>query len=60
MNRKIALLMFVIGLGAASAPVLADSCAAHCQNAKNWCLNNTADRDACMATFSACMEECYG
>lgn len=58
MNRKIALLMFAIGMGVASAPVLADSCQAHCQNAKIWCLNNTADSNACMETFLACMDAC--
>jgi len=58
MNRKLALLMFAIGLGAASAPALADTCQAHCQASKLWCLNNTADANACMDTFMACMEGC--
>jgi hypothetical protein len=58
MNRKIALLMFAIGLGAASAPVLADSCQAHCQMARISCINHTPDEAACMETFMACMDAC--
>jgi hypothetical protein len=58
MNKKLALLMFAIGLGAASAPALATSCQAYCQAAKIWCLNNTSDAPACMDTFIACMESC--
>lgn len=60
MNRKLAMLMFAIGVGAASAsaPALADACQGYCQNAKIWCLNNTSDAAACMDTFLACMDAC--
>lgn len=55
MNKKLALLLFAIGLGAASAPALADSCQSYCIRAYNYCLDHGGDYTTCTETFDQCM-----
>lgn len=58
MNKRLALLVFAIGLGAASAPALANSCQSYCIMAYNWCIDHGGDRDTCQDTFDHCMFSC--
>ena len=58
MNRKIALLMFAIGVGAASAPALAASCQGLCAAAYRNCISWGVDAATCTAEREECFEMC--
>ena len=58
MNRKFALLMFAIGLGAASAPALAVSCERLCLFERETCIAQTSDSTSCQLAYWACVDNC--
>ncbi len=58
MNQKLALLMFAIGLGAASAPALAASCQSYCVAAYRSCLAAGVDIATCSEENDACFANC--
>ncbi|WP_296952155.1 hypothetical protein [uncultured Massilia sp.] len=58
MNRKIALLMFAIGVGAASAPALAASCQGLCAAAYRSCISWGGDPATCEAEREECFAQC--
>ena len=60
MNKKIALLIFSIGIGVASAPAFA-SCISICQGRYVACLNDpNKTEETCIELNQACQDECYG
>ena len=59
MNKKLAMLMFAIGVGAASASAWADSCASHCYAARRSCdVHPELYIGDCLENFVACMTDC--
>lgn len=58
MNRKLALLMFAIGVGTATAPAFAFSCAYYCSIERKACLSEGSTAAECNDVFQACMDGC--
>lgn len=58
MNKKLAMLMFAIGLGAAAAPVLAVSCEHYCALARNACSASGTDLGTCNDNYNDCVGSC--
>jgi hypothetical protein len=59
MNKKLATLLFAIGIGAAAAPAFAGQCQAYCQNARMACEATVGvDPATCSDNFMNCMAEC--
>ncbi len=59
MNKKIAALLFAIGLGAASSPVLA-SCEFYCASDYNQCIKSGMPSAECAAERTACLRDMCG
>lgn len=60
MNKKLAMLMFAIGLGAAAAPALA-SCQYYCAVEHRACLaSSTNPAEECEPEYEACVDACGG
>jgi hypothetical protein len=57
MNKKLATLLFAIGLGTAAAPAFA-SCAYWCEADYNTCLQRGFDPAQCEAQLDACYDAC--
>jgi len=61
MNKKLATLMFALGIGIASAPAIAFSCESICKGRHNGCLAGSQyTTEECDAAYAACQELCYG
>jgi hypothetical protein len=61
MNKKLATLLFAIGIGATAGPAFADSCAHWCHYFQDTCKATPGNDPAiCDQNFSDCMMECYG
>jgi len=61
MNKKIALLMLSIGIGAASAPAFAFSCISICNGRFQGCLKDSRyTEQMCIDMDMACQDDCYG
>jgi len=59
MNKKLATLMFAIGLGAAAAPAFATSCEAQCGRNFGQCLANPLyDAEFCNQRYEDCLTIC--
>jgi len=59
MNKKLALLMFAIGLGATAAPAFADKCEAQCFRNRKACLaENINGPEFCEQRLQECLEAC--
>ena len=59
MNKKFAALLFAIGLGAASSPVLA-SCEYYCASDYRVCVNGGTPAEECAAERTACLRDICG
>jgi len=60
MNKKIALLIFSIGIGAASAPAFAFSCISICNGRYQACLKDGIQtEERCIEMDMACQDACY-
>jgi hypothetical protein len=57
MNKKLASLMFAIGLGVASAPAFA-SCTYYCVSEYNACIAGGDDPATCQADRQMCLDAC--
>jgi hypothetical protein len=61
MNKKIAMFLFALGMGA-SVAATADTCMYHCQAQKMNCMNTAgsdqAARSACYDQFLECVDSC--
>ncbi|HZX29034.1 MAG TPA: hypothetical protein VFF16_18305 [Telluria sp.] len=58
LNKKIALFLFAIGVGAA-LPAFADQCYYTCSQQANHCLASGGDPDTCDAQKEQCLTDCY-
>jgi len=56
MNKKVAALLFAIGLGAASSPVVAASCKFACAAEYNHCVDSGRPLEECTAERAECWE----
>ncbi|MES2159818.1 MAG: hypothetical protein V4476_01570 [Pseudomonadota bacterium] len=59
MNKKLKMFLFAIGIGAASAPVLA-SCTYYCVVEYKACIKAGEPVDQCVAERDACEDSCGG
>lgn len=60
MNKRIAMLIFSIGIGVASAPAFA-SCISICNGQYQGCLQDGRyTEEQCIEMDMACQDECYG
>ena len=57
MNKKLATLLFAIGIGAASAPAFA-SCTYYCVAEYNACIGGGTDKPTCDADRQMCLDAC--
>jgi hypothetical protein len=57
MNRKLASLLFAIGLGVASAPAFA-SCEYYCATEYRACMASGMDPASCQQDLAACRYDC--
>lgn len=59
LNKKIALFMFAIGIGAA-LPAFADQCLYACSIDYKYCVGSGTSVDECAAQRTECQNICYG
>lgn len=59
MNKKVAALLFAIGLGAASSPALA-SCQFYCASDYGYCIDSGVPKAECDAAQIACLRDMCG
>jgi hypothetical protein len=58
MNKKLALFLLALGIGAASAPAYAYSCGYYCTVYYRLCLNKHLGEEKCAADREACFDRC--
>ena len=59
MNKKLAMWLFAIGVGAAAAPVVATDCSYSCWADHRACLNGSATpAEVCDAFYQDCLSSC--
>lgn len=59
MNKKLAMLMLAIGLGAATAPAFALECGVYCARGFSACFGKEGyDQLLCVDTYEACLDNC--
>lgn len=58
MNKKLAVLLFALGFGAASAPAIATSCEGYCNLAYVACKNAGNDPYECAVIKADCFDNC--